>query len=151
MAILLLSGCTRSVVTVDGHSVTPVPVSSVDACSAVSTATVKALGLADEKPVVLNDPERPGCEWSGINDYITPDLILWVLAPNSASSSDESITISGVSVDVWVISDADGRYIVPCGSNDLTINYTQAKGPLAPKDALQLAAADIIAAYHCHH
>jgi hypothetical protein len=147
---ILLSGCVQTVTeTVNGRTVSAAPGSDVDACGAITSATVAALGLADEKPAKLTDPAQPGCEWSGANPYTTPDLALWVLGPDGTSSSDDTTTISGVAVGIWSMSDTDGRYIVPCGEHDLTLNYTQAKGPLGPKDALDRAAADAIDAYGC--
>lgn len=152
--ISTLSGCAVQTVTVtkNGQTQTSSPlanVPNVDACSALTTNTLDALGLTDLEPQKLVDPTEPGCQWAGLNDYVTPTLTLWVLDPESVDEGDDNVMVAGLSVNVWSLSDTSGRYVVRCGPVSLAVNYTTAKNPLPPSEALQLATEDVIAAYEC--
>lgn len=121
----------------------------VDACSALTAKTLEALGLTDVKPQKLVDPTEPGCQWAGLNDYVTPTVTLWVLDPESADEGDDNVTVAGLPVNVWAINDSSGRYVVRCGPVSLAVNYTSTKDSLSPNEALERATTDVIAAYDC--
>lgn len=154
VGISSLSGCTVQTVTVtkNGQTQTSSPVANVpnvDACSALTANTLEALGLIDVEPRKLVDPTEPGCQWAGFNNYVTPTLTLWVLDPESVDEGEDNLTVAGLPVNVWVISDTSGRYVVQCGPVSLAVNYSSAKDSLPPSDALQRATEDVIAAYDC--
>ncbi|WP_166741557.1 hypothetical protein [Cumulibacter soli] len=123
----------------------------VDACSSLSADTIDQLGLSQDDAIELTDPDEPGCEWKGINaaDGADADILFWVLEPGSHTDSVGSVTIAGIEVTIWHIGDTSGRYVVPCGADELVLNYIQNHGPLTPTEALDLAAADLIDAYGC--
>lgn len=149
---LVATGCTSHHVTetVNGHTVTPVSKPDLDACDSITSATLAAMALEDVEPTELVDPARPGCEWTGRNPYVSPDLIVRTLGPGKGEDpQDEVIKISGATVSVYTLTSDGGRYIVPCGDHNLLVNYVQAKGPLAAKDALAKATRDVIDAYGC--
>lgn len=131
----------------------PASASEVDACGALTAQAVEQLGLTEGDAVELVDPEKPGCEWSGVNAAAGGDaeVLLWVLESGSHSDFIGTVTISGVEVSVWQIDSDDdsGRYVVPCGDHELVISYHQNHGPLGAEAALELAAADLINAYGC--
>ncbi|PRZ42305.1 uncharacterized protein DUF3558 [Antricoccus suffuscus] len=153
LAIVGLGGCTthEETRTDNGRSVTaaPAPASDVDACKALTSQTLKTIGLADITPVPITDETKPGCDWSGTNDYITPSVTLWIRGASVGDPSNDTVTISGKKVEVWAMNSDVGRYIAICGKRSVTINYTQGKGPLAPPDALELTMKDALAAYDC--
>lgn len=131
----------------------PAPASEIDACGALTAQAIEQLGLTEGDAVELVDPKKPGCEWSGVNAAAGGDaeVLLWVLESGSHSDFIGTVTISGVEVSVWQIDSDDdgGRYVVPCGDQELVISYHQNHGPLGAEAALELAAADMINAYGC--
>ncbi len=153
LAAVGLIGCSTHEVTrtENGTSVTaaPAPDTDVDACKALTSQTLQALGLTDITPVPVTDKTKPGCDWSGANDYITPSVTLWVRSASVGDSSNDTVTIAGKKVQVWAISSNAGRYVAICDKRSVTINYTQGKGPLGPTDALELTMKDSVAAYKC--
>lgn len=148
-----LAGCLTQDVTVtqNGASITasPAPATDIDACTALTSQILQALGLPNVTPVPIVDKTAPGCGWSGFNDYVTSSVTLWVTSASAADPSNGTVTVAGKKVEVWAISSNSGRYIATCGRYSVTINYTQGKGPLTPHDALALTMEDALAAYHC--
>lgn len=152
-AALLLSGCSVQEVThtVNGEDVTdaerPLAADEVDACTALSDETLEALGLAELEPVELTTADAPGCDWSGINNYTTPSLVVWVTEPETPSENDEIVTIDGVDVNVWSIAGNSGRYVAYFDDVTLSVNYLGAELDIDAHDALELAMRDVLAHY----
>lgn len=128
---------------------TPAPVSNVDACKALTPQSLDKLGLSNITPVPINDPDKTGCDWSGTNDYVTPSMTLWVRSASVGDPSNDTVIVAGKEIQVYTVNTDGGRYIAICGKRSVTINYTRGKGPLGPKDGLDLTMKDAVAAYHC--
>lgn len=149
---LALTGCVVSEVTTvrGGQEVTPDAITDdlagIDPCAALSADTLATLGLAELAPVALSAPDF-GCEWAGVNDFVTPSVVVWVAAPRDADPDEETVTVDGVTVNVYAVSDNDGRYIAHFDDVTLTVNYTGAQSSVDVRVALELAMSDVLAHY----
>ena len=155
-ALLVASGCSGGgdAQGNPGADAKPSLATDLEACDALSAETVKQLGFSGGDAVKLVDPETPGCQWSGSNAAAGADaeVLLWVLEPGSHDDSVGTVSISGVEVSIWQIdtyNDKTGRYVVPCGDDELVLSYHQNHGPLGAEAALAAVTADAIEAYGC--
>ncbi len=90
---------------------------------------------------------EPGCEWSGVNSYITPSATLWVSGRSEPENVWESTTVAGVEVEIWTLTPEMGRYIARFDDLTLSLNYLRARSEVPAGEALDLLMADVLRAY----
>lgn len=168
-AVVLITGCSTNVVEYesgsaesdsdgevayvkDGIRVYPNPPTGADAdvdpCTLLSESTLDLLGLTDLEPAELPSyTPDDGCSWSGVNNFVTPDLELRVNGYTETDPALEIRSISEVPVAVYAAFGNNGRYIAHFDDLTLSINYLGAKVEVDAHDALTQAMVDVLDAY----
>ena len=123
----------------------PVSAQDVDPCAAISPEMLDAVGAGDAMPRELL--AEPGCEWSGVNSYITPDATLWVSGRSEPDDVGERTTVAGTEVEIWTLTPEMGRYIARFDDLTLSLNYKRARSEIPAGEALNLLMADVLRAY----
>lgn len=151
--LILLSACSTQEITHtrNGVEVTPddLPeeVAEIDACAAISDATLDYLGLQDLEAVVLQPPEGPGCQWEGPNGFVTPSLTIWVSEAEPGDPGDEQVSIDGVAVNVYSALGNTGRYVAYLDDVTLAVNYTGGEREIDAHEALEPAMSEVLDHY----
>lgn len=155
-AFVSLSGCMVHEVTYtrNGVEVTPADlpdsVKDIDACEALSNQTRETLGIADVEPQKLVPPQEHGCEWVGVSNYTTPSVVLWVTEPAEGDPTEETVSINGVTVNVFGAWENTGRYIAYLDDVTLSVNYNGSVDRelvIDARTALETAMSDVLAHY----
>lgn len=123
----------------------PEAAEGIDPCTALSRETLDLLGAGEAVPRELS--AEPGCEWSGMNSYITPSATLWVSGRSEPESVWEATTVAGVEVEIWTLAPEGGRYIARFDDLTLSLNYLRARSEVPAGEALDLLMADVLRAY----
>ena len=151
--LLIFSACSTHEVTHtrNGVEVTPeqLPdeVAEIDACAAISDATLEQLGLQDLEAVSLQPPDVPGCQWKGPNSYVTPSLTIWVSEAEPGDPNDEQVSIDDVAVNVYSALGNTGRYIAYLEDVTLAVNYTGGDREIDAHEALEPAMSEVLDHY----